>query len=245
MIRYKVGRFMFPPPVYQPEIFLSGSGRSWRNTAPFSVHRRPLRFLTALNSGLDQFSQVGKFLTVYSRNDAEAVRLAHELHTATRGLSGPKIHSIFATRSTVSCFIVTVRLLPSRAEWRGSYDYRSSGPCPASMRAVVSMQFRNGRITHLISTAPNGQDFAFLIQLASTCFLSKRSRNAAREAFIRRSISDIAEPARVVIIKEGRRHRGNRLAGPGRFCTYPTRSSRVAFAAPTRFACSRAISRVH
>ena len=55
-----------------------------KHDALFKVPAR-LKFLATLNSGLSQFSQVGKFITVYSRNDAEAVRLAHELHAATRG----------------------------------------------------------------------------------------------------------------------------------------------------------------
>src|SRR5439155_18613094 len=50
-----------------------------------------LEFLAALNSGLGQFSQIGKFITVYPRNEAEAVRLAQELHAATRGMSGPNV----------------------------------------------------------------------------------------------------------------------------------------------------------
>lgn len=37
--------------------------------------------------------QSGKFLTVYPRDDAEAVRLAEELHQATAGLSGPRVLS--------------------------------------------------------------------------------------------------------------------------------------------------------
>lgn len=48
-------------------------------------------FLAQLNAGLTEFSQVGKFLTVYPRSTHEAVNLARELHTATRGLPGPRI----------------------------------------------------------------------------------------------------------------------------------------------------------
>jgi serine/threonine protein kinase len=58
--------------------------------AAFKVPAR-LDFLAALNSGLRSFSQVGKFLTVYPKNEVEAVKLARELHTATRRLHGPKI----------------------------------------------------------------------------------------------------------------------------------------------------------
>jgi hypothetical protein len=56
----------------------------------FKVPAR-LDLLAALNSGLRSFSQIGKFLTVYPRNEAEAVKLARKLHTATRRLHGPKI----------------------------------------------------------------------------------------------------------------------------------------------------------
>ncbi len=47
--------------------------------------------LRSLNSGLADFSQIGKFLTVYPRSTDEALKLARELHRATRGLSGPRI----------------------------------------------------------------------------------------------------------------------------------------------------------
>ncbi len=50
-----------------------------------------LEFLVSLNSGLGQFSQIGKFLTAYARSNAEAVALARELHKATRKLEGPKV----------------------------------------------------------------------------------------------------------------------------------------------------------
>ena len=58
--------------------------------AAFKVPAR-LDLLAAFNSGLRSFSQVGKFLTVYPRTDAEAVKLARKLHTATCRLHGPKI----------------------------------------------------------------------------------------------------------------------------------------------------------
>src|SRR5688572_19024503 len=42
--------------------------------------------LAALNEGHGAYSQVGKFLTVYPNDDAQAVRLALALDEATRGL---------------------------------------------------------------------------------------------------------------------------------------------------------------
>ena len=50
-----------------------------------------LEMLEELNSGIRQFSQVGKFLTVYPRSAAEATDLARELDLVTRNLCGPEI----------------------------------------------------------------------------------------------------------------------------------------------------------
>ncbi len=52
-----------------------------------------LHALNALNEGRGQLSQVGKFITVYPRNDAQAVQLAVALDDATRGLRGPAVPS--------------------------------------------------------------------------------------------------------------------------------------------------------
>jgi hypothetical protein len=48
--------------------------------------------LRRLNSGLHYgYSQVGKFITVYPRTSAEAVRLARRLHELTRGMRAPAV----------------------------------------------------------------------------------------------------------------------------------------------------------
>ncbi|HEY0734647.1 MAG TPA: hypothetical protein VGD69_07050, partial [Herpetosiphonaceae bacterium] len=49
--------------------------------------------LRALNDGEAGLSQVGKCITVYPNDDAQALRLARVLHAATRGLAGPAIPS--------------------------------------------------------------------------------------------------------------------------------------------------------
>lgn len=49
--------------------------------------------LARLNEGLAGLSQIGKFITVYPRDDAEAVRLADDLDDATQGLTAPAIPS--------------------------------------------------------------------------------------------------------------------------------------------------------
>lgn len=46
-----------------------------------------------LNEGLAGLSQIGKFITVYPRDDEQAVRLAGALHGATEGLEGPQVPS--------------------------------------------------------------------------------------------------------------------------------------------------------
>lgn len=53
---------------------------------------RSLREINELNSGLNsRYSQVGKIITVYPRNDDEAVFLAQRLHELTRRFSAPNI----------------------------------------------------------------------------------------------------------------------------------------------------------
>ncbi|MDF2760711.1 MAG: uncharacterized protein K0S99_3346, partial [Thermomicrobiales bacterium] len=49
--------------------------------------------LAALNDGSGGLGQVGKFITVYPRDDAQLVTLAVALDEATRGLRGPRIPS--------------------------------------------------------------------------------------------------------------------------------------------------------
>jgi predicted Ser/Thr protein kinase len=49
--------------------------------------------LGLLNNGMDGLSQVGKFVTVYPKDDAQAIRLAVALDEATRGLCGPVVPS--------------------------------------------------------------------------------------------------------------------------------------------------------
>jgi len=52
-----------------------------------------LQMLVRLNSGLEGYSQIGKFITIYPNSDKQAVRLAKALHKATEGLPGPAIPS--------------------------------------------------------------------------------------------------------------------------------------------------------
>lgn len=72
------------------EVFARAEPILRRHDAFFKVPCR-LELLKSLNSGLIDFSQIGKFLTIYPRSTGEGLTLAHELHRATRGLAGPRI----------------------------------------------------------------------------------------------------------------------------------------------------------
>ena len=72
------------------EVFARAEPIVRRNDVLFKVPCR-LELLRSLNSGLADFSQIGKFLTIYPRSTGEALELARELHRATRGLPGPRI----------------------------------------------------------------------------------------------------------------------------------------------------------
>lgn len=63
-----------------------------RETLAFKV-TSSLAHLKTLNSAGAGESQIGKFLTIYPRDDTEAVALATRLDEATHGLSGPRIPS--------------------------------------------------------------------------------------------------------------------------------------------------------
>ena len=72
------------------EVFARAEPILRKSDAFFKVPRR-LDLLRSLNSGLSDFSQIGKFLTVYPRSTDEALELARDLHRTTRGLPGPRI----------------------------------------------------------------------------------------------------------------------------------------------------------
>ncbi|WP_282694609.1 class IV lanthionine synthetase LanL [Streptomyces sp. CC208A] len=63
-----------------------------RDASGFKFARSP-EGVSALNSRATPRGSSGKFLTVYPRSDADAARLAGELHRATAGLAGPRILS--------------------------------------------------------------------------------------------------------------------------------------------------------
>lgn len=79
---------------------VSSAGSVLRNVLPILLTRSvcfkmaaSLKRLSFLNQGSAGKSQIGKFITVYPRNDHEAVELARLLDEVTEGLRGPNIPS--------------------------------------------------------------------------------------------------------------------------------------------------------
>lgn len=65
----------------------------------FKVAAREVN-LYELNQGIAGRSQVGKFITVYPRDEEQAIRLAIALHETTEGLRGPRVPSDHALSPT-------------------------------------------------------------------------------------------------------------------------------------------------
>jgi hypothetical protein len=171
-----------------------------RHNALFKVPRK-LRLLGLFNAGLIQFSQVGKFLTVYPRSTEEAVQLASELHLATRGLAGPRIPFEERYRRNSLVFYRYGSFGPAIGKLRGTIvdgagnhrrDERGFGK---AVPPWIEDPFPKPRSTRRAAAGPIGMDY-FPLKV-----LRQRGRGGVYEA------ADISvSPARLVIIKEGRRH---------------------------------------
>jgi hypothetical protein len=171
-----------------------------RSGAFFKVPCR-LELLRSLNSGLGDFSQIGKFLTVYPRSHDEALKLARELHGATRGLPGPRI--------------------PFDARYRrGSLVYYRYGAFrsppggrPGFIRAPGGKRYRDKRapgraVPHWMKdpfqkSPANNSKWRGLISSELLVFKAKAQRG---KGGVYEAVDLSVLPVRSVIIKEGRRH---------------------------------------
>ena len=171
--------------------------------ALFKVPAR-LEILAALNSGFGQFSQIGKFLTVYARSDAEAVALARELHAATRKLEGPQIPFDVRYRKNSIVFYRYGAFLGLGKNGAGGTIVDPAGRIRTDLRdrahAVPRwledpfpqrhVETHNARLTN-----PLG------IELLPIKAIAQRGKGGV---YVALDISVL--PARFVIVKEGRRH---------------------------------------
>ncbi len=160
-----------------------------------------LHALGALNSGIGQFSQVGKFLTVYPSSTAEAIELARELHTATRGLRGPEIP--FDVRYRKNSLVYYRYGVFRRPRKSAGIVYDAAGHPHPDRRAAghaiprwLKDPFRRScaKPQKMRSRGPIGADYLPYKAIA------QRGKGGIYEA-VDLSVS----PARLVIIKEGRR----------------------------------------
>jgi len=168
-----------------------------------AVYKVPakLSFLAHLNSGDAGYSQIGKFITVYPRSDKEAETLARKLHGVTLGCAAPEIP-------------FDARYRPNSVVY---YRYGSHVSRPKGVRSIIvdnlgkaredkraphcaipnwlKDPINSGRIKGSKSRSPLGPQF--LVHKA----LAQRGKGGVFEAL---DLSNF--PARLVIIKQGRRH---------------------------------------
>jgi tRNA A-37 threonylcarbamoyl transferase component Bud32 len=167
-----------------------------------------LEVLIRLNAGLVEFSQVGKFLTIYPQSTAEAVALARELHARTRGLAGPAVpfdqryrpgslvHYRYGayrrTEGSARAVVFAGRSKPVR-------DRRTNG---SAVPSALSDPFRRHSRRRTVARGLLGTDYLPFLPRA------QRGKGGVYEA-----LDITVSPARKVIIKEGRRHGDTSLDG--------------------------------
>jgi hypothetical protein len=159
--------------------------------------------LAQLNAGIGAFSQIGKFLTIYPPSVAEAVDLAQQLHEITRGLSGPKIpfDVRYGRNSLVyyryGSFGKTRNGTIFDHSHRPHKDKRKPGCAVPRWLDDPFKPSNNGesKPSWLKSRGPIGRDYiAFRA-------ISQRGKGGVYKA-----VDLTVSPARIVILKEGRRH---------------------------------------
>ncbi|MBA3352289.1 MAG: hypothetical protein H0U23_07685 [Blastocatellia bacterium] len=160
-----------------------------------------MEFLRSLNSGLADFSQIGKFLTVYPRSTAEALRLARMLHDATRGLPGPRIPFDARYRKGSSVY------------YRYGTFFPSPDGSPGFIRGPGGQRYRDKRAPS--QAVPRWLDDPFQTSrekkrrwrgLITHELLAFKAKTQRGKGGVYEAIDLSVLPLRRVIIKEGRRH---------------------------------------
>jgi len=182
------------------EVFARAEPILQKKGALFKVPCR-LDLLKSLNSGLADFSQIGKFLTIYPRSEDEAVKLARELHRATRGLCGPCIpfDARYRKGSLVyyrfGAFRRSVDGTPGFIQTTGGRRYRDQR---APGRAVPRWLQDPFQKSGAINSKKRGLLLRDLLVFKAK---AQRGKGGVYEA-----VDLSVLPVRRVIIKEGRRH---------------------------------------
>lgn len=171
-----------------------------KHDALFKVPAR-LELLRSLNSGLADFSQIGKFLTIYPRSTEEAVELARELHRATRGLAGPRVpfDARYREESLVhyryGAFRRSADGTPRFVRGPGGKWYRDRRAPGRALPSWLNDPFPKSRV--------DNSKWGGLISRELLVFRAKAQRG---KGGVYEAIDLSALPVRRVIVKEGRRH---------------------------------------
>jgi hypothetical protein len=171
-----------------------------RREAFFKVAATP-ELLVSLNSGLQDYSQVGKFLTIYPRSTAEAVELAAELHQVTKGMAGPRIpfDVRYCARSVVyyryGAFAHSTTLPAGFLRGPGGRLYRDRRSPGRAVPDWLNDPFKRNGIGYRKSRG----------LILDHCFVYKAKMQRGKGG-VYEAVDLSASPARRVIIKEGRKH---------------------------------------
>jgi Lipopolysaccharide kinase (Kdo/WaaP) family len=182
------------------EVFARAEPILRRKDALFKVPCR-LELLRSLNSGLADFSQIGKFLTIYPRSNGEALELARELHRATHGLPGPRIpfDAQYRQKSLVyyryGAFRRLVEDTPGFIRAPGGKRYRDKRAPGQAVPRWLEDPFQKSRQNH--------SKWRGLITHQLLAFKAKAQRG---KGGVYEAMDLSVLPVRRVVIKEGRRH---------------------------------------
>ena len=160
-----------------------------------------LELLKSLNSGLADFSQVGKFLTVYPSSTDQALKLARELHRATRGRPGPRI-PFDARYRAKSLVYYRHGAFHSSADGARGFIHASGGRRYRDKRAPGKAVPRWLEDPFQRSRANNSK-WRGLINRELLVFRAKAQRG---KGGVYEALDLSVLPVRRVIVKEGRRH---------------------------------------
>ena len=160
-----------------------------------------LEMLRSLNSGLSDFSQIGKFLTIYPRSTDEALELARDLHRATQGLSGPHIPFDARYRKESLVYYRYGAFRPSVDGTSGFIQphrgkrYRDKRAPKRAIPRWLEDPFQKA------GTRPSKRRGLFLREFLVFKAKAQRGKGGVYDA-----VDLSVAPVRRVIIKEGRRH---------------------------------------
>ena len=172
-----------------------------RKNDAFSKIPGNLELLRSLNSGLVDFSQIGKFLTVYPQSTSAALKLARELHRATRGLPGPRI-PFDAQYCKDSLVFYRFGSFRSSGEGAPGFIYAPGGRRYRDKRAPRQAipRWLNDPFQKSRANTSKGHG---LISRELLVFKAKAQRG---KGGVYEAVDLSVLPVRRVIIKEGRRH---------------------------------------